>query len=411
MAFRRRKRDKLNSAAHIKRNTEGTSNELSFSVLDAAKMELEGQLKNPSGIARPGKISLFTLGGKRNVPEPSSKSEGKPRASVKTSGWTKSERSVSSSEYEIARRKGRRKLHRVVAGALVAVTTIAIVAVAGTTVLSIYKANENNVESLQSTLKSVSAADEVLVRLNNVVEDPLNPDNQEDLALLEEELPDTKEMLSNAYDSIQAAFDEIVNPHDREAAGNALSSVNARIAMIDHGNALVDEASAALASRDSATDAWNNIMRADSLSREAASFANEGTEDSIASSKSSTEQAISALNDAAYQLSLAQEAYPDADFADFSAYVNKRIEAFGHAIASDDAFLAEDGQLALEENDAYNSADAEAAEIARTLPESVVTVIKEAFNEKMDGEIEAYNDASMQAASTDAFLRTYRDTA
>lgn len=35
--------DKVAKAAHIKRNTEGTSNEISFSVLDAAKNSLDGE--------------------------------------------------------------------------------------------------------------------------------------------------------------------------------------------------------------------------------------------------------------------------------------------------------------------------------------------------------------------------------
>ena len=39
-----KRNDKLGRAAHIKRHTVGTSNEISFSVLDAAKNELEGDV-------------------------------------------------------------------------------------------------------------------------------------------------------------------------------------------------------------------------------------------------------------------------------------------------------------------------------------------------------------------------------
>ena len=58
-----KRNDKLGRAAHIKRHTVGTSNEISFSVLDAAKNELEGDVGKDAA-ARPsrfGHVSLFTL--------------------------------------------------------------------------------------------------------------------------------------------------------------------------------------------------------------------------------------------------------------------------------------------------------------------------------------------------------------
>ena len=64
--------DKVAKAAHIKRNTEGTSNEISFSVLDAAKNSLDGE-----GSSSPfGTISLFTLPGKKKHISTPSKDEG-----------------------------------------------------------------------------------------------------------------------------------------------------------------------------------------------------------------------------------------------------------------------------------------------------------------------------------------------
>mgnify|MGYP007060498047 CR=1 FL=1 len=64
--------DKVAKAAHIKRNTEGTSNEISFSVLDAAKNSLDGE----GGSSAFGTISLFTLPGKKKHISTPSKDEG-----------------------------------------------------------------------------------------------------------------------------------------------------------------------------------------------------------------------------------------------------------------------------------------------------------------------------------------------
>lgn len=56
--------DKISHAAHIKTNTAGTSNEISFSVLDAAKRAQDGEGQGASVPELPGLgvISLFTLG-------------------------------------------------------------------------------------------------------------------------------------------------------------------------------------------------------------------------------------------------------------------------------------------------------------------------------------------------------------
>ena len=72
-----KREDKITRAAHIKRHTRGTSNEISFSVLDAAKNALEG---DDDGLKhRPGRISLFTLPGKRKKPAPTpTKERGLP---------------------------------------------------------------------------------------------------------------------------------------------------------------------------------------------------------------------------------------------------------------------------------------------------------------------------------------------
>ena len=66
----RKKGDKLAHAAHIKRHTAGTSNEISFSVLDAARNALDekGRAGRDARLPRFGGISLFTLPARRKKP-------------------------------------------------------------------------------------------------------------------------------------------------------------------------------------------------------------------------------------------------------------------------------------------------------------------------------------------------------
>ena len=64
---------------------------------------------------------------------------------------------------------------------------------------------------------------------------------------------------------------------------------------------------------------------------------------------------------------LAQED-AEVDLSAQIAYLDKRIEALGYAVASNDALLARDTAVAVEQNDAYNAADKEAASLAAALP-------------------------------------------
>lgn len=73
----KKRESKIARAAHIKSNTHGTSNEISFSVLDAAKQSLDGGKSTPS-IKAPslGIISLFTLGLRKKPPATPVKEQG-----------------------------------------------------------------------------------------------------------------------------------------------------------------------------------------------------------------------------------------------------------------------------------------------------------------------------------------------
>ena len=89
------------------------------------------------------------------------------------------------------------------------------------------------------------------------------------------------------------------------------------------------------------------------------------------------------------------------------AYLDKRIEALGYAVASNDALLARDTAAAVEQNDAYNAADKEAASLAAALPIDPGQPVLDALEERLADPIEAYEAARGQASTSDAFLRDY----
>ena len=197
-----KREDKITRAAHIKRHTRGTSNEISFSVLDAAKNALEG---DDDGLKhRPGRISLFTLPGKRKKPAPTpTKERGLPLSTggfvsvddsgptsklgmiappPRSSGSTEKNPSTTlavapvkpkrSPEEEIALRKARRRLSKWLAIAVVVVVSAGLLSAGGVYLYRDYQTQQGHVAVLDDALLLVKEADETIEKLDEVVKNP-----------------------------------------------------------------------------------------------------------------------------------------------------------------------------------------------------------------------------------------------
>ena len=157
-------------------------------------------------------------------------------------------------------------------------------------------------------------------------------------------------------------------------------------------------------------EAWSAVLSADEKVREAAELVTETTEENVTASKEKTTEARTLLETARDGFHSAQETYDVIDVSALVAYVDKRIEALGFALASDDAFLARNKEEAAAQNEAYNIADAEAATLAKALPSDPSSTVFEAYEEATVDLQKAYSTARSQAGAADAFLRDYLGT-
>ena len=133
----------------------------------------------------------------------------------------------------------------------------------------------------------------------------------------------------------------------------------------------------------------------------------ETTNENVKASEEKTQQANDLLNEASASLSAAQEAYPSADFSDFSAYIDKRLEAIGYALASNDAIYIQDKATADEQNALYNQADAEAVELAQKLPKNPAQPVEDALAADTQQARDDYLTTREAAAQSDAYIRDY----
>ena len=455
--------DKLNHAAHVKKSTRGTSNELSFSVLDAARNALDDGKDPSSDQARGfGRIRLFTLpigrrkppatpkkdelaalmGGSSPVPssasstpslvkpvesdkpsseapavplpqaEPKAPKPAQPKApkpaQPSPSRFERAPRNTGrTSEEEIAWRKARRRKGKILAGVLCAVI---IVALAGAGLLYLYQDNvryQQNMQLLQESADALTSTDEFLLALDDALQDPLGDqaemffnDRQGDLASIDSSL----QLAESKADEAMQGLRETV---EREAADALMATSAARQTLVDQGWKILEDSVGMKSLYERVGEAWQQTGEADSLAREAAQLAGENSQEAITRSTELSNEASALFSDVRATMEALAQEDAEVDLSAQIAYLDKRIEALGYAVASNDALLARDTAVAVEQNDAYNAADKEATSLAAALPIDPGQPVLDVLEARLADPIEAYEAARGQASTSDAFLRDY----
>ena len=431
--------DKVAKAAHIKRNTEGTSNEISFSVLDAAKNSLDGE-----GSSSPfGTISLFTLPGKKKRISTPSKDEGLAltqrevsRSSARAqsrfehrqrrleqkrvSGAARgshSAREPRSFDAEVASRKRARKRGRLIVSFAL---TVALLAVAGGLTwwgFGTYQDQQTYKGVLSSAISELSGNDELLAEIDVVV-DLANSDvtslSLDDTLDVQKKVQDGKSTCIDELNEAEEAVGQVAISSSSDASNTpdskVVDTITARRQMLTSGATIIDDTVSVLQAKQEVTKGWQLVLAADGLAREAADIASSATSADMQASTEKSQQAIESFSKAKTALQNAEQLFPQLDLSAYMSYIDKRLEAQGYAIESNDALINRDTQAATEHNDAYNNAEKQAGELAEKLPEDPDELVVDAFNSKTASSREMYENARSQAQSADAFIRDYLGT-
>lgn len=457
--------DKIAGAAHIKRHTEGTSNEISFSVLDAAKNTMEGTSRRaPQRLRFPGlgHIALFTLGRARkpiSTPrkergitlstgefvssEASARESSTPQtvsgidveaqtgvaegASLVSDARREARREQASApsapswktpEEEVARRKASRKRHKRLAVAACVVALGAGLALGLTTLYSGYVEQQDKRQQLADAISAIEAADEQILPFDDLVQQTSSAkleqidaeDFKRDFEQRSGALDAAEKTLEQAKEDIEAMSGRLGDARDAEAANRALEAINARMNMIQSGRDALDETSCALDAYEQALLSWNELLAADAAARDAAALVTETTPDNVRASMEKTAEAQSGFSQAKQSIEEVAELYEGVDVQPFIDYVGLRLEAQSWALVSDQAVLDRDKQAAAEANDAYNAVDARAAELMTQQPDEPADLVARAYESASEGYFSSYEAERTRAADADAFLRDYLGT-
>lgn len=448
---------KLGKAAHVKRHTAGTSNELSFSILDAAKNELEGDVGKdaPRHGFRFGAVSLFSLplrkkkgfstpakerglplstgefvsvdalsatgsSGVPNVPgkaDAASSAGAGMRNVVTSNAPTSGSASYAlpraagrSGEEEIARRKTHRRYRRRGVIALSVVVGLGLIGTGGWYLYQNHQRHQSQVEQLDGALDIIRHVDETVVALDGIVERPLEASSLASADDVLKNIPAARSQLNDADRIARSVSVSLSESKDKEAANQAVSTIAARRALLDAGEDIVKQAQQTKDAMNRITTAWQSVVKGDALAREAATLIADTTDEHVNTSKQKTDDALAAFSTAQSALADVAHLYPAIDLNAPTTYVNKRLEALNASMASDEALLAKNKEEAAKQNDAYNKADAAAAALAASLPNDPAQPASDAFNQAIETLSETYSTARLQAGSADAFLRDYLGT-
>lgn len=378
----RKGRSKTDTAGHIKHNTKGTSNEISFSVLDSMK----GPDDEGDGTSPLGRISLFTLG-----PESNSK---------RSSGSAVKGRSPDS---EIKARRQQRKRSRRLVFAIIGILCLIVLAFAGILLAGQYQRMQERAQDLGAQVDDVreqyTVAEPFLTLVETTLATPL-PDV--DAKALDQQLADWESRQQSIATKLRASktalenLQESLRGADLERANRAIAAVNATIQALEAGRSVLTQVSSAAKAYDQAEAFLAKAMEADSLAREAASI----TLDSPEAANAAIEKSNAAIDDLAAARDAVQAVQAEAGWmidasgafersaADllkpFADYANLRIRAQEYAIQADEGYLELSSQQMSSANASYNSSEAEAAELIASLRDAYPTdIVDKAYEATM----------------------------
>ena len=404
---------------HIKRNTQGSSNEISFSVLDAAREAMEEDRRGANSSA--GGVSLFTLGkGKKPRATPTKDQHIVLSSDIPRSCGT--QRGASTLASSSMSHVGRSFIKGV--PVLVGLCVVLVLLLVGLQTWMQISAGQQTLRGqLSEQIDLIKQADTVVIPLDDLVmkasSDKLFAEGSDaDPTLSSEALSeDYREVVSNiptaqtdlksVVSSVEGLQASLSGNEDEEAASQAITAAQSRLNMLDAGVKVVDLAQMATGAFEKASQGWNEVINGDASVRQATALLEDMTKKNVQASMEESHRAIHSFQEAKDLMSQAQSAYPGLNFEEVTSYLDTRLAAQQAALEANQAYLDRDKKALKKKNDQYNRLEDEAASIAQSLGDTPAQQVVAKFQESLPKLKDAYEAERLKAGNADAFLRDY----
>ena len=367
---------------HIKQRTAGSSNELSFDVLDHRRSEADGK---SARVSRMPKIPSFAQGSYHGV----------------------AGTSALSGQAEVKKRKKVRHFHRLRFQIVCVVAVVALVAAAVYAGLQLQEQHAGFSGRVGGLVSRLAETDGTLVEIDALMADPLDEAQAERRAKALDAMPQASTELNRISVDAQALASAALNEKDELAVSQVNDAARYRASMLAAASRAFGEANEMRNQVARANEIWNDVLNADQLAREAGAIANK------ASTQEATQQALdetreardSFVNDLADLQSMSSQF--GVDFSEQERYLNKRIESLDYAVETGEALLAGNREAATAANEAYNAADVEAARLAEALPLSMTELVQNCFEQDIATCQREYDETRALVIQVDSNIRDY----
>lgn len=366
---------------HIKQHTAGSSNELSFDVLDHKLAEADGR------------------SGHGKLPKPPKATQG---SYLGVSGAA-----PVSADAEVEKRKQARRRHRLRLRAATAVIFIALAA-AGVYAASVFQEQQEDFSGrINGLVERLKTVDETLVVVDGLMEDPLSAEQASQRSEILDKTPQLTSELNRVSVDAQTLSIAQLTDQEKVVVGQINEAAQARRAMLAAAQEAFLYSSDAATQVNRANAAWNDVLDADQLARDAISEANKATtQEATQQSLDKIDRAREGFTGALSELRDFSQSY-GIELDDQIAYLEKKVESLDYAVETSEALLSGNRDAAQSANESYNKADAEAAKMAGDLPPSIGDLVSERYEKGVVPYQSAYTEARNRAIQTDSIIREY----
>ncbi|MDO4841769.1 MAG: hypothetical protein Q3982_03725 [Phoenicibacter congonensis] len=372
---------KIFKSFHIKDKTIGSSNEISFNVLESKKLTEENE-KAPS----PWEIS--------------------PEA--------------------VAKKKKKRLHSKAIAIAGVSFVVLAVLIAVILSVASFIQTQSGSNDKLFNQIKEVQKTSDDLSDLRETLQLLLKNDlddlgvniTADKLSTLSGKAAKAKETLEKDKSSIEATLQEIATPAEKEAANNAITLINKELSLIATFQDVNYYANPFITAKESAESAMSLLVDADSKDREASQYLSSTSTDEVkkaidsaTEAKTLAASAKQKFNDIIYLSSQNNKLNLDDELMNgYVEYCDDIIAAQEATINVANAYVDRNKETLQEQNDKYNQLKEAAVTISKTWNKKLPEIIDEQYNSNREGNIEGFDLDMKERDSIYKSVKNYVDS-
>lgn len=260
--------------------------------------------------------------------------------------------------------------------------------------------------SINEATTLIERADTVVVAVDAVIGAEMSAEVASSAAQVAPRVAEAAGLLREAVQTIDEVSPSLDDGERRRASALG-DAARARLDMLSQAPSILSATAKAATALPLATTAWSEALAADKTTKRAVAAYNKLTKTGVRESRRLNQRAAVQLAAARDGMSRAEQAFPEATFETYLAYLDARIELNRLSQRSDAAWLKGEFEKANTAIAAYNERDKRTVAQAKGLSASPAKVIADAYEAAATASTDEYYSARDRATQADARVRRF----